>query len=71
MGWAEFHYNVPMHLVAKGPSCVVAYGMDVFQPINLHLEGLHSTLKFNHDGEDLAKKCKQISQLTTFLVDKP
>ena len=30
----------------------------------------HSTLEFNHDGEDLAKKREQILEMTKLLVEK-
>ena len=44
--------------------------MDVLQPTNLALEGAHSTIEFNQDGEDLAKKCEQVLEMTKLLVEK-
>ena len=44
--------------------------MDALQPITLALEGTHSTLEFNQNGEDLAKKCEQVLELTNLLVEK-
>ena len=49
-----------MQSATKLSPVVVAYGMDALQLTNLALKGAHSTLKFNQDGEDLAKKCDQI-----------
>ena len=34
--------------------------MDLFQHINLALEGAHSTLKIYQDGKNLAKRCVQV-----------
>ena len=38
----------------------VAYGVDLVQPTNLTLKGEHSTLDFNQNVEDLAKKSEQV-----------
>jgi hypothetical protein len=70
MGPAEFSCNVAMHLATKRSSLVMTYGVDVLQPNNLALEGLRSTLEFNHDGKDLAKKCIQVLKITKLLVEK-
>ena len=40
----------------------------MLQHTNPALEGLHSTLKFNYDGEDLAKKRKQILEKIKLLL---
>ena len=56
-GLAEFSYNVVPHSTNKESSFVVAYEVDGPRPANLALEGSHSTLEFNQDGKDLAKKC--------------
>jgi hypothetical protein len=70
VGRAECNCNVATHLATKGWSFVVAYGVDALQPINLALEGAHSTLEFNQDGEDLAKDGKQVLEMTKLLVEK-
>ena len=51
---AEFSYNATTHLATKQPPFKVAYGVKPLQPTDLALEGAHSTLEFNQDGEDLA-----------------
>ena len=60
----EFSYNVALHLITKQLPFVVAYGVDPFQPANLALEGAHSTIEFNQNGEDLANKCEQFLEKT-------
>ena len=70
VGRANCNCNVAMHLATKGWSFVVAYGVGALQPINLGLEGAHSTSKFNQDGEDLAKDGKQVLEMTKLLVEK-
>ena len=42
----------------------------MLQITNLALEGTHSTLKVNQDGEDLAKKWEQVSEKTELLLGK-
>ena len=49
---------------------MVAYGVDTLQPTNLALEGAHSTLVFNQDGEDLVKNRKKVLKMTKLLVEK-
>ena len=44
--------------------------MDPFQPADLALEGAHSTLENNQDGEDLAQKREQILEKTKLLLKK-
>ena len=70
VGRAEFNYNVAMHLATKELSFVVAYDVHALQPTNLALEGAHSTLEFNQDGEDLAKEHEQVLKMTKLLVKK-
>jgi hypothetical protein len=48
----------------------VAYGVDPLQPTDLALEGVHSTLEFNQDGEDLAKKREQVLEKTKLLLEE-
>ena len=48
----------------------MAYGVDPLQPTNLAPEGAHSTLKFNQDGEDFAKKREQVLENTKLLLEK-
>ena len=70
VGWVEFSCNVATHLATKGLSFVVAYVVDAVQPTSLALRKTHSTLEFNHDGEDLAKKREQILEMTKLLLEK-
>ena len=70
VGRAEFSCNVAMHLATKGLSFMVAHGVDALQPTNLALEGAHSTLEFNQDGEDLEIEQKQVLEMTKLLVEK-
>ena len=70
VGRVECNGNVATHLATKGWSFVVAYEVDTFQPINVVLEGAHSTLECNQDGEDLAKEQKQVLDMTKLLMDK-
>ena len=51
MGLAEFSCNAAMHSITKQSPFKVAYGVDPLQPADLALEGAHSTLEFNQDGE--------------------
>jgi hypothetical protein len=48
----------------------MAYGLDALQPTNLVFEGAHSTLEFNQDDEDLAKKREQVLEMTKWLLEK-
>ena len=70
VGRAEFSCNVAMHLATRGLFFMLAYGVDALQPTNLAHEGAHSTLEFNQDGKDLAKKHEQVLETTKFLVMK-
>ena len=56
VGRAEFNCNVVTNLVSKGSSLVVAYEVEVLEPTNLTFKWANSTLEFNEDEEDLAKK---------------
>ena len=44
--------------------------MEPLQPANVALEGAHSTLEFNQDGEDLAHKREQVLEKTKLLLEK-
>ena len=70
MGLAEFNYNAATHLTTKKPPSKVAYEVEPLQPTNLVLEGTHSTVEFNQDGEDLAKKQEQMLEKTKLLLEK-
>lgn len=52
VGQTSFSCNVATHLATKGSSFVEAYRVDT----NLVFKRVHSTLEFNEDGENLAKK---------------
>ena len=52
----EFSYNMATHSVTKKLAFKVAYGINHLQPADLAVKGTYSTLKFNQDGEDLAKE---------------
>jgi hypothetical protein len=52
---AEFSYNVATHSATKESPFKVAYGVEPLHPADLALEGVHSILKFNKDGEDLPR----------------
>ena len=68
VGVAEFNCNVATHLATKGLSFMVVYGVHALPPADLTLEGEHSTIEFNPDGEDLAKKHEQVLEMTKLLV---
>ena len=70
MGLVEFSYNVATHSATKESPFKVAYGVEPLQPVDLALKGAHSTLEFNHDSEDLAKKQKQMLEKTRLLLEK-
>ena len=70
MDRVEFSNNATMYLTTKLLPFVVAYGVDLLQHGNPTLKAIHSTLKFNHHGEDLAKKRKQILRTTKLLMEK-
>jgi hypothetical protein len=70
VGLAEFSYNSATHLATKQSLFKVAYGVDPLQPTDLALEGAHSTLEFNQDSEDLAKKREQVLEKTKSLLEK-
>jgi hypothetical protein len=59
-----------MHLATKGLFFVGVYNVNAFQHTNLALEGAPSTLEFNQDGEDLAKKLEHVLKMTELLVEK-
>lgn len=63
VGLVEFSYNVAMHLASKQSPFNVVYGVNPLQPADLALEGAHSTLEVNEDGEDLAKKHEQVLEI--------
>ena len=46
------------------------FGVGALQPTNLALEGAQSTLEFNQDGKNLAKKQEQILKMTKLLLEK-
>ena len=48
----------------------VAYGVEPLQRADLALEGAHSTLEFNQDGEDLAQKREKVLEKTKLLLKK-
>ena len=52
VGLAEFSYNAATHSATKQSPFMVAYGVEPLQPADLALEGAHSRLEFNQDGED-------------------
>ena len=60
---------VEQSLATKLSSFVVAYGVNALIPTNLALEGIHSMLDFNQDGEDMAKKHEQILEMNMLLVE--
>ena len=70
VGLAEFSHNAATHSATKQSPFKVAYGVDLLQPANQALEGAHSTLEFNQDGEGLAKKREQILEKTKLLLEK-
>lgn len=70
VGLAEFSYNAATHSATKESPFKVAYGVEPLQPADLALEGAHSTLEFNQDGEDLAKKREQMLEKTRLLLEK-
>src|ERR1700738_4716477 len=60
---------VEQSLATKLSPFVVAYGVNALIPTNLALEGIHSMLDFNQDGEDMAKKHEQILEMNMLLVE--
>jgi hypothetical protein len=70
VGLAEFSYNAATHSATKESPFKVAYGVEPLQPADLALEGAHSTLEFNQDGEDLAKKREHMLEKTRLLLEK-
>ena len=70
LGREEINGNVATHSATVEFPFVVDYGVDALQPTNLALEEAHSTLEFNQDGEELAKKREQILEMTKLLVEK-
>ena len=70
MGLAEFSYNAATHSATKQSPFKVAYGVEPLQPADLALEGAHSTLEFNQDGEDLAQKREQVLEKTKLMLEK-
>ena len=70
MDLVEFNYNAAAHSVTKQSLFKMAYGVEPFQPANLALEGAHSTLEFNQDGENLAQKREQVLDKTKSLLEK-
>lgn len=70
VGLAEFSYNVATHSATKQLPFVVTYVVDPLQLANLAFEGAYSSLEFNHDGEDLAKKFEQVLEKTKLLLEK-
>ena len=70
VGLVEFSYNAATHSATKQSPFKVAYGVEPLQPADLALEGAHSTLEFNQDGEDLAQKRKQVLEKTKLLLEK-
>lgn len=52
----EFSYNDTTHSATKQLYFKVVYEVDMLQPANIVLMGLHSTIEFNQDSKDLAKK---------------
>lgn len=67
VGRAELTCNVATYLMTKWSHFVLAYGLDVFQPINLAFDKAQSTLEFKQDGKNLAKKRKQVLEVTRLL----
>ena len=67
---AEFNYNAAMHSETKQSLLKVVYGVEPLQPTDLGLQGAHSTLEFNQDGEDLAQKHEQVLEKTKLLLEK-
>ena len=63
-------YNAATHSATKQSPFKVAYGVEPLQPADLALEGAHSTLEFNQDGEDLAQKREQVLEKTKLLLEK-
>jgi hypothetical protein len=70
VGLAEFSYNVATDSATKQSFFKVAYRVDMLQPGDLALYGAYSRLKFNQDGEKLAKKREQILEKTKLLLEK-
>lgn len=66
----QFSYNAAMHSAIKHLTFKVAYGVDVLQPIDLTLEGVHLKLEFNQDGEDMDKKCEKNMEKIKLLLEK-
>ena len=60
IGLTDFSYNAAMHLAIKQLLFKVAYVVKQLQLVDLSLKGAHSTLEFNHDGEDLVQKYEQV-----------
>ena len=70
MDLAEFSYTAATHSATKQSPFKVAYGVEPLQLADLALEGAHSTLEFNQDGEDLAQKREQVLKKTKLLLEK-
>lgn len=70
MGLAEFSYKAATHLATKKSPFKMAYEVEPLQPVDLALKGAHSTLEFNQDGEDLAKKQEQMLEKTKVFLKK-
>ena len=70
VGLVEFSYNAATYSVTKQLPFKVAYGVEPLQPASLALEGAHSILEFNQDGEDLAQKREQVLEKTKLLLEK-
>ena len=70
VGQAKFGYNATTHLATKKSPFKMIYRVEPLQLVDLVLKGVQSILKFNQDGEDLAKKHKQIIEKTKLLLGK-
>jgi hypothetical protein len=70
VGLTEFSYNAATHSPTKDSPLKVAYRVEPLQLADLALKGAHSTLEFNQDGEDLAKKREQMLEKTKVFFEK-
>jgi hypothetical protein len=70
VGGADLNCKLATYLGTKKSPFEMAYGLDVLKPTNLPQEGTHLTLRFNQDGEDLAKKREYVLDLTKLLLQK-